>query len=442
MEIQKVEDYIIHRQLFKHDKPVLVALSGGIDSFVMSDILIKLNYSVVFAHCNFQLRGDESDLDEKFVSNIANEWNIPIRVIRFKTTEYATENSLSTQESARKLRYDWFKELISEHNYQCVATAHNADDVAETLLINLGRGCGIAGLRGIPVKNGDIVRPILFVSRMEIEEYARESRIRFRNDSSNFERKYTRNKIRHDIIPILKTIFPGFIENITQSTELICKQEDIYNIVISQYSKHIVENNNKTEVELTPFIHIENSEVILYELLKPFHFSLSQVKNIILQGIENNGCRFDTFSHQAITHSGKLLIKNADSNILKDEYLIENLLDFNNLPILLNIENISKNEISELIPQSKNQIFVDYSKLVFPLKIRHWKKGDRIYPYGLNGSKKIQDLFSDLKLNLFQKKEVWILESDQKIVWVIGIKPDKHFSVSTNTEQILKFTVY
>ncbi len=441
MEIQAVENYIVQKQLFKHEKPLLIALSGGIDSFVMSHVLIKLGYPVNFAHCNFQLRGEESNLDEKFVLDIAKEWNIKIHIKRFNTKEYANQNNLSIQETARILRYEWFSELIIENDYQCVATAHNADDVAETLLINLGRGCGIAGLHGIPVKNGNIVRPILFASRMEIEEYARINRIRFRNDSSNFEKKYTRNKIRHDVIPILKKIFPVFIENITHSTELISKQEEIYNQAIASYSKHLAFENDKIVVDLNPFINHENGDIILFELLKKYNFSVSQVRNILEQGIKNKGSRFESSTHLAITHSGKLIIEESKFDECKDEYIIENIYKLNNLPINLCIENTSKNQISELIPQNPNYIFVDYSKLKFPLTIRHWKKGDRIYPYGLNGSKKIQDLYSDLKLNLFQKKDTWILESEDKIVWVIGFKADKRFCVDNKTEQILKIVV-
>lgn len=442
MKIENVENYIVQKQLFNHNKPILIALSGGIDSFVMSHVLINLGYSVFFAHCNFQLRGEESDSDEKFVIDIAKEWNVKIHTKRFETVEYANKYNLSIQESARKLRYEWFKELILENDYQCVATAHNADDIAETILINLGRGCGIAGLHGIPVKNGNIVRPISFVPRVEIEEYARVNRIRYRNDSSNFEKKYTRNKIRHDVIPVLKKIFPGFIENVFHSTELICKQEEIYNQKIASFSEYFISKNNKIEVDLNPFFIHENGDIILFELLKQYNFSVSQVRNIIEQGHDKSGNRYESNTHLATTHSDKLIIDKLKSDFFKEEFMIESVFKCNQLPINLNMESISKNQISSLTPHNANYIYVDYSKLNFPLTLRHWKKGDRIYPYGLNGSKKIQDLFSDLKLNLFQKKDVWILESGGKIMWVVGIKADKRFCVENNSEQIIKISVY
>ena len=427
MLIPKVEHFIFQKQLLVHNKPLIVANSGGIDSMVLTDILMKLNYSVELAHCNFQLRGSESDSDEKFVRDIASKWNIPVHVIHFNTKEIVEKSSVSLQEVARKLRYDWFEELILNCDFQGVATAHHADDVAETFLINLGRGCGIAGLHGIPPKNGNIVRPILFLSRAEIEEYARVNRICFRNDSSNAEHKYTRNKIRHEVIPILKQIFPEFIHSVSKTTELVSKQENIYNLKVSEFDKYIESILDKTEVDLRSFSKRTNDEIILFELLKPFDFNYSQICNMLNEGVKKSGIRFQSASHLAITHKGKLIIKPLTEHENEEEYLINGLSCFFDLPISFSCEVLDRSHISEPILTSPSEIFIDSDKITFPLKLRHWQNGDKFYPSGLKGSKKLQDFFSDLKLNLFQKKAIWILESNHEIVWIVGYRADKRF---------------
>lgn len=442
MLISKVEQFIFQKQLLVHNKPLIVANSGGIDSMVLTDILMKLNYSVELAHCNFQLRASESDSDEKFVRDIASKWNIPIHVTHFNTKEIVEKSSASLQEVARKLRYDWFDELILNIGFQGVATAHHADDVAETFLINLGRSCGIAGLHGIPPKNGTVVRPILFLSRNEIEEYARVNRICFRNDSSNAEHKYTRNKIRHEVIPILKQIFPEFIHSVSKTTELVSKQENIYNSRISEFNTYITSILDNTEVDLISMSKINNIDVILFELLKPFNFNFSQICNMLNEGVTKSGIRFQSSTHMAITHDGKLIIKPLTEDDNKEEYLIHTISDFSELPISFSYELLDKSQLLRPISATLSEIFVDLDKLTFPLKLRHWQNGNKFHPSGLNGSKKLQDFFSDLKLNLFQKKAIWILESNDEVVWIVGYRADKRFFISPHTEQILRICVF
>lgn len=438
---QQIKSCIVQKELFNHESKILIAISGGIDSVVMAHALKELNYMIEFAHCNFRLRGDESDCDQKFVENLAKEWEIPLHIKQFDTNQISKELKLNTQETARKLRYDWFQEVIKDHSFDVIAIAHNADDQIETVLINYGRGCGISGLHGIPYKNGQIVRPLLNSPRIEIENYAKDNRLNFRMDSSNLEKKYTRNKLRHDVIPILKKTFPNFLQNTIHNTELILKQEQIYFSKVNNFQKFISQNQEETVVNLNPFQEEENGDIILFELLKKYFFSYREIENILNQKTIPSGQKYINHSFIAITHQSKLIIKPNSSTETAAEYWIENSQETEHLPFLLTFEHLSPRHVYNLHSTEANELYIDADKIIFPLCLRHWKSGDRIYPYGLKGSKKVQDVFSDLKMNLFEKQNIWILESDKKIVWIINYRADRRFNVDNTTEQIFKLRV-
>lgn len=441
MIIQQIKNCIVQKKLFTANSKILVAISGGIDSVVLTHALQKLNYNIELAHCNFKLRGEESDADQMFVQKLAEEWNLKVHFAVFDTNTISQNLKINTQETARKLRYDWFEQICQQHHFQAVATAHNADDQAETILINIGRGCGISGLHGIPYINNKIVRPLLNTNRNDIETYAKENRIMFRVDSSNLERKYTRNKLRHDVIPILKKTFPNFIETITKNTELISQQEQIYNSKIQEFSKHITTIENQTTVELNPFKHTKNGEVILFELLKNFQFSFQQIQQMLKSENLQSGQKYISRNFISITHQSKLIIKPNSNTEIHHEYWIESPESTNHLPIDIQFDRLSFRQIDSLHNMQKNELFVDAEKIKFPLLLRKWKNGDRFYPFGLNGSKKVQDYFGDIKLNLFEKQNVWILESHDKIVWIVNHRADRRFAIDNKTEQIFKISV-
>lgn len=441
MILQQIKSCIVQKELFNSNHKILIAISGGIDSVVMTHALKELDYKIELAHCNFNLRGDESDGDQKSVENLAKEWNLPLHLKQFNTNQISKELKLNTQETTRKIRYEWFHEIIKMHSFDVIAIAHNADDQVETVLINYGRGCGISGLHGIPYKNGQIVRPLLNSPRIEIEDYAKKNRLYFRIDSSNLEKKYTRNKLRHDVVPILKKTFPNFLQNSIQNTELILKQEQIYFSKVNDFQKFISFNQDETVVDLLPFQRETNGEIILFELLKKFFFSYREIEKLIKQEIIPSGQKYINHSFIAITHQSKLIIKPNTWVETAPEYWIENSQETEHLPFLLNFEHLSPRHVQDLYSLEANELYVDADKITFPLCLRRWKPGDRIYPYGLKGSKKVQDVFSDLKMNLFEKQNVWILESDDKIVWIINLRADRRFNVDNTTEQIFKLKV-
>ncbi len=441
MIIQQIKNCIVQKELLLSDSKILIALSGGIDSVVLTHILKSLDYAIEIAHCNFGLRGYESDADQVFVEKLAKEWGLKIHIATFETTLMSKKLKLNIQETARKLRYDWFQELAKEQSFNVVATAHNADDLIETILINYGRGCGISGLHGIPYKNGIYVRPLLDTPRIEIENYAKENRLYFRVDSSNLEKKYTRNKLRHDLIPIFKKTFPNFIQTVVNNTELIIKQEEIYYSKIEEFKSFISEKNEEIIIDLAPFKREKNGDIILFEWLKKYQFSYHQVKNLLEQKTFSSGQKYINNKYISITHKSQLIIKPNISEETSAEYWIENGEETIHLPIILKFEHLSVRQVFNLHEIGIHELYVDAEKIKFPLRLRRWKNGDRIYPYGLNGSKKIQDYFSDIKLSIFEKQNVWILESDDKIVWIVNHKADRRFNVDHKSEQIFKISV-
>ena len=255
------------------ERKILVACSGGADSMVLVHVLLSLNENIAIAHCNFNLRGEDSNADEELVRNFALKNKLSFHVESFDTTGFAKHNKISTQVAARELRYEFFKRLKKEFSYDYIAMAHHADDMAETVLINLGRGSGIAGLKGMPVFKNDIIRPLINVSRREIENYATKNSVKYRDDITNFDNKYTRNRIRNEVLPILKEVFPNFLQNVSNSAQLLSSQEVIYDERISDFSKYIKEDNDQISVDLQGFASSKQAAVVLFEYLKEYQFT-------------------------------------------------------------------------------------------------------------------------------------------------------------------------
>ena len=423
----------------KSDK-ILLGISGGIDSICMFHLFRQLEFSIGIAHCNFQLRDDESEQDEIFVRNLANEYDIPFFSTRFETKEIAESEGISIQMAARDLRYDWFEEIRSKYDYNYIAIAHNRDDVIETFLINLTRGSGIKGFTGIKSKSEKIIRPLLFASRNEIEEYLDKNNFENREDSSNSSIKYSRNLIRHKIIPLFEKINSRFRETIIENISRLKDTESIYIDNINKTRKLIVrEENQRILLNLEKLKQLNPLSNFLYEILNPFGFSSSQVTDIIesLDGI--SGKQFFSLTHRLIKDRNDLIIE--EISLINEKYYYIDIDTYSiESPVKLNISKFELNNDFEIIKSNKIGLF-DLDKIEFPLVLRKWKKGDYFMPLGMKNLKKISDFFIDNKLSIPEKENAWILESGNKIIWIVSLRIDERFKITDKTKNILKIEV-
>ena len=420
---KSIQHFIEENKLFAFSDKVLVALSGGADSVALLRVLIDLGYTCECAHCNFHLRGEESDRDEQFVRSLCQEHQIPLHVKHFETESYAKEKQISIEMAARELRYAWFEELRNETKSMVIAVAHHRDDSVETFLLNLIRGTGINGLKGIQAKNGCIVRPLLETSRENIQDYLNYLKQDYVTDSTNLQDEYMRNKIRLNLLPMMKEMNPSIMESIQNTAEKLAEAANIYN----QNRKEIL----KTSIQITsdgymlPIrIILEDTapQSLLHEWLSPVGFNSSQIKDI----------------HQALKNeqSGKLFISNKwellrdrDFLILKPKQKEENIPE-------ISIETIEIDNDFILL-KDKNIACLDADKVALPLEIRKWKKGDKFVPFGMKGQKKVSDYLTDKKFSLFQKEKKYVACSEGKIVWLVGERTDERFKITERTQRAL-----
>ena len=418
---------------FLKEKRLLIAVSGGLDSVVLTYLCHQLNLNVSLAHCNFKLRNDESDGDEDFVIELAKNLGLEMFCQSFNTTTYANDQKISIQMAARKLRYEWFHQLKSDHHFDYILTAHHADDNLETMLINLMRGTGIDGLTGIPEINGAMVRPLLAFSRKDIEAYARDHQLSWREDSSNASLKYLRNELRHEVIPLLKNINPSLIEN---SIKTISHLKNTQYLV----SEHIATKTNEFINQTTPsdirfdcekLRTTDHPMAYLYELLKSFGFTEWNDVEALLTA--QTGKMVYSETHQLLKNRNELILSKKtdqeDSNYRIDE---------NDGSIELPDLQLTFEKVSERHENSETCIYIDYDQLLFPVKMRNKRDGDYCDPIGMTGKKKVSKYFKDQKLSLNDKDRVWLLLSGETVVWVMGQRADERFKVTDNTTTILK----
>lgn len=428
--LQKLQNHINSNLSFLKEKKLLLAVSGGIDSMVLVHFCHQLQLDFAVAHCNFQLRGTESDDDEKFVKSQIEKLQIPLFTQKFETATFAIEQKLSIQVVARKLRYDWFYSLLANHNFDYILTAHHLDDSIETFLINFTRGSGLDGLTGIPEQNDKIVRPLLIFSRNEIETFAQENNIAWREDSSNASDKYLRNKLRHDVIPILKELNPSLlssfentIKNLKQSQSLV---DDASKTV---YENVVSEQENQKVFDLAQLMKYPNYQTYLFHWLSDFGFTdWNSVYDLVSA---QSGKQVMSNSHVLLKNRNTLLLFSKKENSEEVIYQIDKAQKQVKVPLNLTFCNVS--DISD---QPTNTIFVDAEKLQFPLTIRKWKEGDFFQPFGMKGKKKVSKFFKDEKFSMLEKNEVWLLCSNDKIVWIIGKRQDDRFKITETTTKI------
>lgn len=431
--IHTIRAYINKHKLLSDDKPVLVGLSGGADSVALLVVLVKLGYKCIAVHCNFHLRGEESDRDETFAESLAQTLAVPFYKIDFNTHLYAKEKHISIEMAARELRYNWFEEMRIRLNARAIAVAHHRDDNVETLLMNLTRGTGIKGLRGIRPKNGYIVRPLLPVGREDILRWLEKQQASFVTDSTNLSDEYTRNFIRLRIIPLLEKMNPSVKETIARTSEHLSSVEIIYQSVVEKARATIIENNN--QLSITELLTYPAPETILYELLTPFGFTRQRVEDIFLSLNKEPGKMFFSPTHRIIKDREYLLItpiEKAETDI----YTIDKEQGACQVPIELSWLKTVLDERFHL-KKDKNIAYFDYDKLRFPLTLRRWQPGDWFIPFGMTGRKKLSDYFSDHKYSLLDKEQTWLLCSGENIIWIIGERTDNRFRIDKTTSYVL-----
>ena len=432
--LTKFQHHIEQNFLQLKDKKLLLAVSGGVDSMVLLDLFYKLRFDICIVHCNFQLRGKESDADEMLVRETCQDSYIPYFIESFDTLEFAKENKLSIQLAARKLRYDWFQEIISL-GFDYVLTAHHLDDNVETFLINFTRGTGLEGLTGIPAQNGNIIRPLLPFSREEIENYALENKIQWREDSSNASDKYFRNKLRHNIVPTLKELNTGFLDSFQNTLHHLQQSESLVNDASKLvFEKVAEEKENQLEIHLKPLLEFQNYKAYLYQWLKEYGFS---AWNDIYDLVEaQSGKQVFSESHVLLKDREKLILSERKEINKSEVFIIESIESKVNIPLKLRFC-----KAVNIFETHSNCIFVDENKLKFPLTIRKWQEGDYFYPSGMNGKKKLSKYFKDEKYSLLDKENQWLLCSEDQIVWVIGKRADNRFTSKETTQNNIKIVL-
>ena len=462
--------YIEALHLFSPKDKLLLAVSGGIDSVVLCELCKQADFNFTIAHCNFQLRGEESMRDENFVKKLGEKYNAEVLVKKFDTETYAAENKLSIQEAARVLRYEWFEELVwslesvvssqdsqltphasrlTSHDSQFTShgsrltthllTAHHADDNAETLLMNFCRGTGLHGLTGIPVSYGHIKRPLLGFTKEEIVQFTKDNNLEFVEDSSNISTKYTRNLFRHEIIPAISKVFPQVKENLTNNINRFKEIENLYKRAVAAIIKKLVrEKGGEWHISIKQLMGYEN-RALIYEIISRFGFYEKQIDEVIKLAGSDSGKYIDSpaFNYRIIKHrhwfiispvhsavSGNIIIEKTDNSVVFAEGLLK--LEWLKQP-----------------PATfkKETDLLDAGEIEFPLLLRKWKQGDYFYPLGMKKKKKLSRFFIDQKLSKPQKEKAWVIESNKKIICVAGMRIDERFKVTEKTKAVLSLTL-
>jgi len=456
----------------------LLAVSGGVDSVVLCDLMFTSGYDFVIAHCNFELRGEESERDEQFVRSLGEKYNKEVLVKKFETEKYASENKVSIQVAARELRYSWFREIVNEqrtmnneqlsannqltthnlplttynlsltthnsqlttHKIHCILTAHHANDNIETLLMNFFKGTGISGLHGILPVQGKIIRPLLFAKKEELLAYAKEKELPFVEDSSNLSDKYTRNFFRHNIIPMLKEVYPNAEDNLLNNIQRFTEAEELYKQSIDVHKKKLLEiKGNEVHIPVLKLQKTSPLSTIVYEIIKDFGFASNQVQEAVDLLESETGKYISSSSYRIIKNRNWLIISPKQTteaaNILIEE--TDTKVAFSNGELSFELLEISAFQI----PASNNIAALDNAEITFPLLLRKWKQGDYFYPLGMKKKKKLSKFFIDQKLSKTDKENIWILEMNKKIIWIVGQRIDDRFKVEPATKHVLKVSL-
>ncbi|MBM3404906.1 MAG: tRNA lysidine(34) synthetase TilS [Bacteroidetes bacterium] len=440
---QFINDYIRKNFLITPDDLILIAISGGLDSLVLFHLLKESGYHTALAHCNFGLRGNESEADEAFIRELAKKYRVPVFVKRFDTAGYAKKKGISIQMAARELRYNWFEEIRKNEGYDWIATAHHLDDQIETFFINLLRGTGISGLGGIMPRNGKIIRPILFATRKEILAYAKQHKLSFREDSSNTSKKYLRNRIRLDLIPLIEEIQPEFQSIMADNIRRLKETNDIFLASMAGIRKKLIrKSKDGDQVNASELRDV--SLTFLYELLSPYGINEAVCGDLMKSLSETEAKLFQSEGYELRLERGMVFItqraQRKKEGRKEKVYQIRKGQREMRIPIHLSLREVNKEKESD-VPLDRRFASLDKDKLQFPLLLRRWKPGDVFHPFGMRGKKKLSDFFIDRKMTTREKEDTWLLISGGAIAWVIGHRIDHRFRVTGKTRAILRISV-
>lgn len=429
------QQFIQEYQLFRKDDAILLAVSGGLDSSVLLHLTVAAGYPVEIAHANFGLRGEESNRDENFVRQLGQEYGLTVHVKHLDARAYADHHRLGIQEAARDLRYQWFHTLLAERTLQCIATAHHGDDNVETMLMNLFKGTGIIGLRGMTARQGNIARPLLFASRLELEAYAKSHGLSFVTDSSNLTDKYTRNYIRLQILPVVEQLYPGAMEQLRNNMKRFHETEQLYREAVDhKLKKLLVAEEGRWKIPVEKLRRTKQLQTLVFELFRPFGFHARQVTELIKFMDAATGSVMQSSTHRLIRHRNWLLL---EPNASPDASLM--VLEETSTPFSFSggVLEIHRTGSQTPLPDP-HTAYLDANAVQFPLVLRHWKPGDYFYPLGLAKKKKLARFFIDQKLSLPDKEKVWVLESAGRILWVLGQRIDHRARVTPQTTHLVK----
>ena len=463
---QRYQEFIKKENLFSPKDKLLLAVSGGVDSVVLCELCQQAGYDFEIAHCNFQLRGEESERDEKFVRKLGEKYKIEVKVKKFDTEKFAEENKMSIQEAARALRYEWFDELVRSRESVVrsqkaglgtpnselrtfLLTAHHADDNAETVLMNFCRGTGLHGLTGIPVSNKNIKRPLLIFAKDELIQFATENKLDFVEDSSNLSSKYARNVFRNEIIPAISKVYPQVNENLKDNVHRFKEIEQLYKVAVGEIKKKLLkEKGSEWHIPIKQLMG-HNSKALIYEIISDFGFSEKQIDEVIKLSRSDSGKFIDSpaFRYRIIRHrhwfivspvqsavSGIIIIEETNNRVAFQDGKIE-------------IEKLQTSNPGKsgqaLKPQTSNSIaLLDSKEISFPFILRKWKAGDYFYPLGMKKKKKLSRFFIDQKFSKTEKEKAWVIEMNKKIIWIVGQRIDERFKVTDKTKSVLKLIHY
>lgn len=434
--LENFKDYIKHRHLFTPKDKLLLAVSGGVDSVVLCELCKKAGYDFAIAHCNFKLRGNDSDRDEQFVQQLAEKYAVPFYVTTFDTNAIAKATKKSIEETARNLRYEWFEEIRRKNNYVFIATAHHANDNIETVLMNFFRGTGIKGLHGILPRQNKIVRPLLFVKKAELETFAEVNKLAFVTDYTNEQNDFTRNYFRNELIPAIQKVFPAAEENLQNNITRLGEAEQLYIEAINLHKKKLLAiKGNEVHIPVLKLQQTKPLQTVLFEIIKDYGFTSNQTVEVAALLQSASGKYVQSSTHRIIRNRKWLIISpnktDEAANILIEE-------SDKTIAFELGLLQIEKHSELLTINHQLSTAQLDAAEIRFPLLLRKWKQGDYFYPLGMKKKKKLSRFFIDQKLSLTDKEKVWVLEINKKIVWVIGLRIDDRFKITANTREVLQ----
>lgn len=441
LPVNQFVNFIEQNALFTNATPILAAVSGGIDSVLMAHLLKAAGYNFAIAHCNFQLRGDEALRDQQFSRDLAAQLEVPFHTINFDTALYATENKISIQMAARDLRYQWFDTLCQQSGYEAVALAHHQNDTIETILLNLTRGTGIAGLHGILPKNGKLIRPLLFLTRDEIQTIVTAEGLTFVEDSSNASAKYARNKIRLEVVPKLKELNPSLEKTFENSLQHFRDLELLLELKLDELRQSILhQQDDAVYLNIDEVKKLNPKRLLLFKLLNEYGFNETTIDNLIASLDKHAGRLFESGTHSLLLDREHVILKPKTTARFADVIInqADHQVNFGNYKLVL-----LHDDSALIIKDNPLATSIDTSLLIYPLKMRGWQEGDYFFPLGMKGRKKLSDFFINQKVPLHKKDEIPVLvNGNGEIMWIAGYRPDERYKVSDNTKKVTIFELF